>query len=244
MRQERLPEFGVYSSFEVELKRKYTRWRGYLLWPLVSLLAWMGVYPDWVSFSGWASALLFYLLGGHVSSTALGVVLVVYILMDNLDGALAEVRGKSEFGQIVDNFFDLTSLLLILLLLCKLSVVPLLWVLVFQAAYTVILVGGFIANFNGLSVLILRVRILVVVPFLVVSFGGLSDSILRYALALGLFLQLLSVVSILFALGVHARGLRIPHVLSRVSLSTRALGFLALVVDVLLLIEALIIFRG
>ncbi len=234
MRQERLPEFGVYSSFEVELKKKYTKWRGYLLWPVVSVLAWLGVHPDWVSFSGWVAALTLYLLGGLVSHTVLGWVMVVYILLDNLDGALAGVVGKNDFGQIVDNFFDLTSLWLILLLLAGLSLVPMSWLFLFGVAYALILIGGFLANFNGLSVLILRVRILVLVPFLLVSFAGLSESMLRYAVAFGLLLQLLSIFSIFASFAIHFRRVRYPRVFSRLPKSTKALGVVALLVDLLL----------
>lgn len=234
MRQERLPEFGVYSSFEVELKKKYTKWRRYLFLPFVSILAWAGIHPDWVSFSGWVAALVLYLLGGTVSYTVLAIITLVYILLDNLDGALAETVGKNDFGQIVDNFFDLTSLWLILLLLARLSLVPLSWLFVFGTAYALILVGGFVANFNGLNVLILRVRILVLVPFLLVTLAGVSDSIIRYAVALGLLLQLFSLLSIFISLAFHLARVRYPHVLSRVSSSTKALGVLALLVDAFL----------
>ena len=234
MRKERLPEFGVYSSFEVDLKKKYTKWRSYLLWPFVSILAWLGVHPDWVSFSGWVAALVLYLSGGSASHNVLGWITVAYILLDNLDGALAEAVGKSDFGQIVDNFFDLTSLWLILLLLAKLSLVPSAWLFVFGVFYALILAGGFLANFNGLNVLILRVRILVVIPFLLVAFAGLTDSILRYAVTLGLLLQLFSFMSIVISLVMHSRRVRFPRILSRASTSTAALGILALLVDLLL----------
>ncbi len=240
MRQERLPEFGVYSSFEVQLKKKYTRWRGYLLWPLVSILARLGVHPDWVSFCGWVAALVVYLLGGSVSHAVLAWIIIVYILLDNLDGALAEAVGKSDSGQIVDNFFDLTSLWLILLLLARLSLIPGPWLFVFGTAYALILAGGFLANFNGLNVLILRVRILLIVPFLLVALGGLSDSVLKYAAALGLLLQLFSILSIFVSLAMHFQRVRLPGVLSRVSGSTRALGILALLVDLLLCVRHLV----
>jgi len=226
--------FGVYDSFEVELKKKYTRWRGYLLLPFISLLASIRVHPDWVSFSGWLAALLLYLLGGAASYSVLGWITLVYILLDNLDGALAETVGKSDFGQIVDNFFDLTSLWLILLLLARLSPIPGAWLFVFGVAYAAILIGGFLANFNGLNVLILRVRILVLVPFLLVAFAGLDHSILRYAVAFGLLLQLLSILSIFVSLALHSRRLRFPRVLSRIPGSTRVMGVLALFVDLLL----------
>lgn len=235
LRQERLPEFGVYSSFEVELKKKFTKWRGYLLLPLVSILAWLGVHPDWVSFSGWVATLVLYLLAGSVSYALLAWITVVYILLDNLDGALAETVGKTEFGQVVDNFFDLTSLWLILLLLARLSLVPSSWLFVFGVFYALILAGGFLANFNRLNVLILRVRILVVVPFLLVAFAGLSGSILRYAVALGLLLQLLSILSIFSSLVIHLGRVRIPRILSGGSTSTTVLGILALLVDLLLI---------
>ncbi len=235
LRQERLPEFGVYSSFEVGLKKKYTRWRGYLLSPLVSILAWFGVHPDWVSFSGWLAALVLYLLGGSASTAVLAWITVLYILLDNLDGGLAERVGKNDFGQIVDNFFDLTSLWLILLLLARLSLVPSAWLFVFGIFYALILTGGFLANFNGLNVLILRVRILVLVPFLLVAFANLPGSILRYTVALGLLLQLFSILSIFSSLVIHLRRVRIPRVLSRGSTSTTVLGILALFVDLLLI---------
>jgi len=231
LRQERLPEFGVYSSFEVELKKKYTRWRSYLLWPLVSILARLRVHPDWVSFSGWVAALVLYLVGGTVSYVALAWITIVYILLDNLDGALAETVGTNDFGQIVDNFFDLTSLWLILLLLAKLSLVPLSWLFVFGASYALILTGGFLANFNALNVLILRVRILVLVPFLLVALAGVPDSILRYAVAFGLLLQLFSILSIFVALAINSRRMRYPRILSRVSSSTKGVGILVLLVD-------------
>ncbi len=235
VRQERLPEFGVYSSFEVELKKKYTKWRGHLLSPLVSILAWLGVHPDWVSFSGWVAALVLCLLAGSASYAVLAWITVVYILLDNLDGALAESVGKNDFGQIVDNFFDLTSLWLILLLLARLSLVPSSWLFMFGVFYALILAGGFLANFNGLNVLILRVRILVLVPFLLVAFASLSGSILRYAVALGLVLQLFSILSIFTSLVIHLPRVRIPRILSRGSTSTTVLGVLALLVDLLLI---------
>ncbi|MFB3904275.1 MAG: hypothetical protein ACE15E_12565 [Acidobacteriota bacterium] len=234
MRQERLPEFGVYSSFEIELKKKYTRWRGYPFLPLVSVLAWLGIRPDWVSFSGWVAALVLSLLGGTVSYSVLAWIMLAYILLDNLDGALAETVGKNDFGQIVDNFFDLASLWLILLLLARLSLVPTSWLLVFGVAYALILAGGFLANFNGLNVLILRVRVLVLVPFLVMGFAGLSEAILRYAIALGLLLQLFSLLSISASLALHFSRIRIPSLLSRVPTGTRVLGALALLVDLVL----------
>ncbi|RPJ61808.1 MAG: hypothetical protein EHM23_05550 [Acidobacteria bacterium] len=234
MRQERLPEFGVYSSFEVELKKKYTKWRGYLLLPLVSILASLGIHPDWVSFSGWVTALVLYLLGGTASYAVLGWITIVYILLDNLDGALAETVGKNDWGQIVDNFFDLTSLWLILLLLARLSLVPGSWLFVLGVAYALILVGGFLANFNGLNVLILRVRILVLVPFLLVALAGFPDSILKYAVAFGLLLQLFSILSIFVSLAINLKRVRVPRILARMSGSTRAFGILALLVDLLL----------
>jgi len=234
LRQERLPEFGVYSSFEVELKKKYTKWRGYVFLPLVSILAALGIHPDWVSFSGWVAALVLYLLGGITSCAVLGWITLVYILLDNLDGALAETVGKNDLGQIVDNFFDLTSLWLILLLLAKQSLVPGSWLFVFGVAYTLILAGGFLANFNGLNVLILRVRILVLVPFLLVVLAGLPDSILRYAVAFGLLLQLFSILSIFVSLAINLQRVRVPRILAGMSGSTRALGILALLVDLLL----------
>jgi hypothetical protein len=97
-----------------------------------------------------------------------------------------------------------------------------------------ILAGGFLANFNGLNVLILRVRILVLVPFLLVAFGGLSDSFLRHAVALGLLAQLLSIFSIFISLGLHLERVRIPRILARVPRSTRALGLVAILGDLLL----------
>jgi phosphatidylglycerophosphate synthase len=234
LRQERLPEFGVYSSFEVGLKRKYTKWRGYVLSPFVSILARLGIRPDWVSFSGWVAALVMYLIGGTASYAVLGWITVLYVLLDNLDGALAEMVGKNDFGQIVDNFFDLTSLWLILLLLARLSLVPGSWLFVFSIFYALILVGGFLANYNRLSVLILRVRILVIAPFLLVALAGLSDSILRYAVTLGLLLQLFSMLSIFGSLTINFRRVRFPRILSQASASTTVLGILALAVDLLL----------
>ncbi|HXK60508.1 MAG TPA: CDP-alcohol phosphatidyltransferase family protein [Acidobacteriota bacterium] len=241
MMPERLPEFGVYSSFEVELKRKYTRWRGYLLRPLVSLLAWLGICPDWVSFSGWAVAFILYLLSGFASVPVLGWVLLVYIFLDNLDGALAQVHPSNDFGQIVDNFFDLISLLLILLLVGELELVPSPWLLAFWGAYVLILVGGFIANYNGLNALILRVRILVLVPFLLFALAGAPSSVVTYSLALGLVLQLVSLLSISFALARHrSQGLRIPRVFSPLSHGTRVLGTVALLATVIVLFDYLV----
>lgn len=241
MQEEKLPEFGVYSSFEVELKKRYTYVRGWFLRPVVSALVLLRVHPDWVSFAGWLVAFAMYLSAGRVSDEALGGLLILYILCDNLDGALAECHGKSDAGQIVDNFFDLVALAMILLTIWKLDWTPLPWLLVFMSFYIVILVGGFLAKYNGLDVLILRVRILVFAAFFGVVFGGLAHSILLYALGLGLFLQLLSILSIYAQLAVNFRKLRRPRLFSRLPMTTLTLGVLALVAE---LIIGLLILTG
>lgn len=228
----RFPDFGVYNSFEVDLKRKYTYGRGIVLKPVLRLLALLRIQPDWVSFLGWVVSLAMFLLAPDISPLALVGLLAAYVAMDNLDGALAEFQGHCDTGQIVDNYFDFLSLVMILLTLARLDWLPHAWIFLFGALYFFILVGGFIAKFNGLDVLILRVRILVFLAVALVGCFGVPQTVFWYAMWLGLVGQVCSAFSIGKAILSAPRRLRYPRFLDRQPRFTIGLGLLALLTTI------------
>ncbi len=230
-RPKKIPEYAVYNRFEVRWKSLYGRVKGIVLRPLVLLLHRLGISSDSTSFAGFLVALSFYVAFARLQDfTWAPWLLVLYIFADNLDGALADYSGAKESGPIVDNYFDLASLAVIVLALAEAGAVPHWLGATFVLLYVGIIVGGFILNYNGVSSLLLRVRVVVFAGFFYLTLTGGAWPALRYWMSAAVALQIPSFLSVVYAASRSWDRLEMPAFSALLSPNTRRFMVTSLVV--------------
>jgi phosphatidylglycerophosphate synthase len=227
----KIPEYAVYNRFEVRWKSLYGRVKGMVLRPLVLLLHRVGISSDSTSFAGFLVALAFFVVFARLQDfTWAPWLLVLYIFADNLDGALADYSGAKESGPIVDNFFDLASLAVIVLALAEVGAAPYWLGVIFVGLYVGIIVGGFILNYNGVTSLLLRVRVIVFGGFFYLALTGGGWQALRYWMAAAVALQIPSFLSVVYAAARSWDRLEFPDLATRLSPNTRRYMVTSLVI--------------
>ncbi len=191
--------YSVYNDFEVTFKEHYNKIKNYFLFPIVYILFKFKVEANIISFIGFITAFFFFLQTTFQNSpNNLIYILFVYILFDNLDGSLAEKYGISVFGQLVDNFFDMKSLLIIVMGLAYLKDINILTGLIFVLLYWIIIYGSIVLRFNKIKIFVLRLRIFLFFGFVYNNiFQGNID--LELLTLLLILFQLISVFSIINA---------------------------------------------
>ena len=215
---------SIYNRTEAMLKEKCDTATAILFSPLLWVARKSGLSPDITSFSGFLVALVFFLLLSVLRTTSgTGVVLLVYVLIDNFDGTLARTGQPREAGVLVDIYFDVASLLVGIVALISAGMLPLLLGVGFFALYLFIMWGGIVATSSHLRVLILRPRIIIFICYGTNSLAGRQILDLPFYIAIGIALQIVSAVSIAAVLIPARKALQRPQVLDELPAGTRLL---------------------
>lgn len=236
-----MKNYSVYNPYEVAFKEAYGKFKKVVLFPLVYVFTRLKISANTVSFMGFVTALWFFVqLAALKVTDYILVPFILYLLWDNLDGSIAEKEGINERGQYVDNFFDQTSLLLLMLGMAAAGEFSGLKAIVFVLLYWVIIWGGCISNLNGLRVLILRLRIF---PFTFFGINAIAgQTVISQPLFLDIFIlvEILSAATIIWALLRHRKDVTFPPVLMAAFREIRITGSLSLVLMVLCFLYYLI----
>lgn len=238
-----MKNYSVYNPYEVAFKEAYGKFKRVVLFPLVFLFTRLKISANTVSFLGFVTALWFFVqLTVFGATDCILVPFILYLLWDNLDGSIAEKAGINERGQYVDNFFDQTSLLLLMLGMAAAGEFSGLKGMVFVLLYWVIIWGGCISNLNGLRVLILRLRIFPFVFFGINILAGKRVISQPVFLDILILLEMVSAATIVWALLRHRKRVTFPPVLMEAFREIRITGTLSLVLMTLCFLYFLIVF--
>lgn len=228
-----IDEFAVYNTFEIKLKKKYSRAKARLFFPLVLLFDRMGLNANGVSFLGFFAAFLFWVFAAVFGHEAWAFAcMAISVLLDNLDGSLAEYQGPSEIGPVVDNFYDMTALFCVVAGVTRLAGLNPAAGLLFWLLYVGIIGGSFVLSSNGIKAFVARLRIVVYLGYLIVFlFGPVLD--LTVWVGVAILVEAISLGTISRAWAIHRRTLRYPDILSRLSGVDIGLGLLSLLLVIL-----------
>lgn len=225
-----MKNYSVYNPYEVAFKEAYGKFKKVVLSPLVFVFTRLGISANMVSFLGFVTALWFFVqLAVFRVTDYILVSFILYLLWDNLDGSVAEKAGINERGQYVDNFFDQTSILLLMLGMAVTGEFSGLKAIVFVLLYWIIIWGGCISNLNGLKVLILRLRIFPFTFFGINMLAGKTVISQPVFLDILILLELISAVTITWALLRHRKRVTFPEVLKEAFREIRVTGTISLV---------------
>jgi phosphatidylglycerophosphate synthase len=221
--------YAVYNQMEIAYKEKYSIFKQRVFSTVINRLYNAKITPNQISFLGFVTALLFYIILLLLKSPATALaVFFVYVIADNLDGSLAEKYGIRPEGQFIDNFFDMTSLMVIMLGIGHVSSINVFYVLGFVFLYWFIIFCGSICNLNGFKVLILRLRIFPFIVFILQTL--LNRSLMSFSLLMKILimLELISAVTIFRALILYRKQLKFPPVIKNTIAEIRVLGMFSL----------------
>lgn len=143
-----------YSALERHFLEPVRRCTFALMRPLVLLLAALGVSPNVVSLSQVPLGLLIFFLMGSRPCLAF-VLMVVAILIDGLDGALARHTGRaSAYGALVDQYADHVREILVVAGLTYAGALSGVWATLYALAYPGSNLTLYLCNARGVPILV------------------------------------------------------------------------------------------
>lgn len=225
-------KISIYNEFEFKIKKRYNEFKLKILLPIVYILHKLKISPNFVSFIGFLFSFLFYLkLAIFKGYSNILIILLLYIFFDNLDGSLANYeKADEDVGTIIDSFFDLTSLFLILMGLSAIGKISYTDSLVFILLYWFIIFGGIIANFNNLKILILRLRIIIFTVFILNNLFERPIIDLNICMKYSILAQAFSAFTIMQAFIIHRKKIQIPKVLLKSFANIKIMAYIALLI--------------